>query len=183
MHGMPEEVHAGSDNGRSAEDVEAKVRLAELHQHRGLTELGQGWLVRSLYRDDRLSQPITRPRPIRRRATSNSRSAPSIAAVTSPVRKSYPQSHQIERSEDSLSHSSHRTIMHQYSAAPWERPDRPPSTTGAPRCWCRATARARSRDLDAAAIEIHSIQENGSIRTGYTRLGSRRIRIQPTVLR
>jgi ParB/RepB/Spo0J family partition protein len=40
-----------------ADRIEAKVRLAELHQHRGLTELEQGWLVRSLYRDDKLSQP------------------------------------------------------------------------------------------------------------------------------
>jgi ParB-like chromosome segregation protein Spo0J len=40
-----------------ADGIEAKVRLAELHQHRGLTELEQGWLVRSLYRDDKLSQP------------------------------------------------------------------------------------------------------------------------------
>lgn len=36
--------------------VAAKVRLAELHQRRGLTELEEGWLVRSLYRDDGLSQ-------------------------------------------------------------------------------------------------------------------------------
>jgi ParB/RepB/Spo0J family partition protein len=36
--------------------IEAKVRLAELHHHRGLTDLEQGWLVRSLYRDDKLSQ-------------------------------------------------------------------------------------------------------------------------------
>lgn len=40
-----------------ADGVDAKIRLAELHQHRGLTELEQGWLVRSLYRDDKLSQP------------------------------------------------------------------------------------------------------------------------------
>ena len=39
-----------------ADAIEAKVRLAELHHHRGLTELEQGWLVRSLYRDDKLSQ-------------------------------------------------------------------------------------------------------------------------------
>ncbi|HZJ66751.1 MAG TPA: ParB/RepB/Spo0J family partition protein [Kofleriaceae bacterium] len=39
-----------------ADGIEAKVRLAELHHHRGLTELEQGWLVRSLYRDDKLSQ-------------------------------------------------------------------------------------------------------------------------------
>ncbi len=40
-----------------ANGIDAKIRLAELHQHRGLTELEQGWLVRSLYRDDKLSQP------------------------------------------------------------------------------------------------------------------------------
>jgi hypothetical protein len=40
-----------------ADSIDAKIRLAELHQHRGLTELEQGWLVRSLYRDDKLSQP------------------------------------------------------------------------------------------------------------------------------
>lgn len=37
--------------------VEAKLRLCELQVHRGLTELEEGWLVRSLYREDRLSQP------------------------------------------------------------------------------------------------------------------------------
>jgi ParB/RepB/Spo0J family partition protein len=37
--------------------VTAKVRLLELHQRRGLTELEEAWLVRSLYRDDGLSQP------------------------------------------------------------------------------------------------------------------------------
>lgn len=37
--------------------VAAKVRLAELHQRRGLTELEEAWLIRSLYRDDKLSQP------------------------------------------------------------------------------------------------------------------------------
>jgi ParB-like chromosome segregation protein Spo0J len=37
--------------------IEAKLRLRELHDHRGLTELEEAWLVRSLYRDDRLSQP------------------------------------------------------------------------------------------------------------------------------
>jgi ParB/RepB/Spo0J family partition protein len=40
-----------------ADGVAAKVRLLELHQRRGLTELEEGWLVRSLYRDDGLSQP------------------------------------------------------------------------------------------------------------------------------
>jgi ParB/RepB/Spo0J family partition protein len=36
--------------------VEAKVRLAELQERRPLTELEQGWLVRSLHREDGLSQ-------------------------------------------------------------------------------------------------------------------------------
>lgn len=40
-----------------ADGIAAKVRLLELHQRRGLTELEEGWLVRSLYRDDGLSQP------------------------------------------------------------------------------------------------------------------------------
>lgn len=37
--------------------IEAKLRLRELHDRRGLTELEEAWLVRSLYREDRLSQP------------------------------------------------------------------------------------------------------------------------------
>jgi hypothetical protein len=37
--------------------IEAKLRVAELHDRRGLTELEEAWLVRSLYRDDRLGQP------------------------------------------------------------------------------------------------------------------------------
>lgn len=37
--------------------IEAKLRVAELHDRRGLTELEEAWLVRSLYRDDGLSQP------------------------------------------------------------------------------------------------------------------------------
>jgi ParB-like chromosome segregation protein Spo0J len=37
--------------------VEAKLRLCELHDRRGLTELEEAWLVRSLYRDDGLDQP------------------------------------------------------------------------------------------------------------------------------
>lgn len=37
--------------------VDAKLRLPELHEQRGLTELEEAWLVRSLYREDRLSQP------------------------------------------------------------------------------------------------------------------------------
>jgi ParB-like chromosome segregation protein Spo0J len=37
--------------------VDAKLRLRELHDRRRLTELEEAWLVRSLYREDRLSQP------------------------------------------------------------------------------------------------------------------------------
>jgi ParB/RepB/Spo0J family partition protein len=37
--------------------VEAKLALGVLHERTGLTEIEQAWLVRSLYRDDRLSQP------------------------------------------------------------------------------------------------------------------------------
>lgn len=37
--------------------VEAKMMLLSLHERRGLTELEEGWLIRSLYRDDSLSQP------------------------------------------------------------------------------------------------------------------------------
>lgn len=37
--------------------VDAKLRLGELHDRHGLTELEEAWLVRSLYRDDRLSLP------------------------------------------------------------------------------------------------------------------------------
>jgi len=37
--------------------VEAKLRLRELHQGRGLTELEEAWLVRSLYREDAMSMP------------------------------------------------------------------------------------------------------------------------------
>jgi ParB-like chromosome segregation protein Spo0J len=37
--------------------IEAKLRLAELHDRRGLTELEEAWLVRSLYRDHGLGQP------------------------------------------------------------------------------------------------------------------------------
>jgi ParB/RepB/Spo0J family partition protein len=40
-----------------ADGIDAKIQLAALHQQRGLTELEEGWLVRSLYRDDQLSQP------------------------------------------------------------------------------------------------------------------------------
>jgi ParB/RepB/Spo0J family partition protein len=37
--------------------VEAKIQLVALHDRRGLTEIEEAWLVRSLYRDDGLSQP------------------------------------------------------------------------------------------------------------------------------
>jgi hypothetical protein len=37
--------------------VGAKLWLAELGNQRGLTEMEQAWLVRSLYREDRLTQP------------------------------------------------------------------------------------------------------------------------------
>lgn len=37
--------------------VGAKIQIAALHERRGLTELEEGWLVRSLYREDGLSQP------------------------------------------------------------------------------------------------------------------------------
>lgn len=37
--------------------VDAKLRLAELNDGRRLCELEEGWLVRSLYRDDQLTQP------------------------------------------------------------------------------------------------------------------------------
>ncbi len=39
------------------DSIDAKLRLCELHDGRGLTELEEGWLVRSLYREDQLSQP------------------------------------------------------------------------------------------------------------------------------
>jgi len=41
-----------------ADGTEAKIQIAALHTGRGLTELEEGWLVRSLYRDDRLSQSV-----------------------------------------------------------------------------------------------------------------------------
>lgn len=37
--------------------VEAKLRLSELHEGKGLTEIEEAWLVRSLYREDDLSLP------------------------------------------------------------------------------------------------------------------------------
>lgn len=58
-------VHAArvmgwSELGARIADVDgvaAKLWLAELGNQHGLTELEQAWLVRSLYRDDRLTQP------------------------------------------------------------------------------------------------------------------------------
>jgi ParB-like chromosome segregation protein Spo0J len=38
--------------------VGAKLELVALHERRGLTELEEGWLIRSLYRDHGLSQPV-----------------------------------------------------------------------------------------------------------------------------
>jgi ParB-like chromosome segregation protein Spo0J len=37
--------------------IDAKLRLRELHDRCGLTELEEAWLVRSLYREDRVAQP------------------------------------------------------------------------------------------------------------------------------
>jgi ParB-like chromosome segregation protein Spo0J len=37
--------------------AEAKIRLLAVHDRRGLTELEEAWLIRSLYRDDHVSQP------------------------------------------------------------------------------------------------------------------------------
>jgi ParB-like chromosome segregation protein Spo0J len=37
--------------------VDAKLRVCALHDRRGLTELEEAWLVRSLYREDHLRQP------------------------------------------------------------------------------------------------------------------------------
>jgi len=37
--------------------AEAKILLVALHDRRGLTELEEAWLIRSLYREDHLSQP------------------------------------------------------------------------------------------------------------------------------
>jgi len=38
--------------------AEAKCMLIALHDRRGMTELEEGWLIHSLYRDDHLSQPV-----------------------------------------------------------------------------------------------------------------------------
>ena len=37
--------------------IDAKLRLCALHAGRGLTDLEEAWVIRSLYRDDRISQP------------------------------------------------------------------------------------------------------------------------------
>lgn len=37
--------------------AQAKAAICTLNAHHGLTELEEGWLVRALYRDDRLTQP------------------------------------------------------------------------------------------------------------------------------
>jgi ParB-like chromosome segregation protein Spo0J len=58
-------VHAARQMGWSeleahvadVDGVGAKLWLAEFGSQRGLTELEQAWLVRSLYREDRLTQP------------------------------------------------------------------------------------------------------------------------------
>jgi ParB-like chromosome segregation protein Spo0J len=38
--------------------IGAKLQIAALHEQRGLTELEEGWLIRSLYREHGLSQPV-----------------------------------------------------------------------------------------------------------------------------
>jgi ParB-like chromosome segregation protein Spo0J len=38
--------------------VEAKILMAGVHEGRGLTELEEGWLIRSLYREDHLQQGV-----------------------------------------------------------------------------------------------------------------------------
>jgi ParB-like chromosome segregation protein Spo0J len=48
--------------------VEAKLRLCTLHDRRGLTALEEGWLVRSLYREDGLSLPEIARRMVRHRS-------------------------------------------------------------------------------------------------------------------
>jgi ParB-like chromosome segregation protein Spo0J len=52
----------------SVDSVEAKLRLCTLHDRRGLTALEEGWLVRSLYREDGLSLPEIARRMIRHRS-------------------------------------------------------------------------------------------------------------------
>lgn len=50
------------------DSVEAKLRLCTLHDRRGLTALEEGWLVRSLYREDGLSLPEIARRMVRHRS-------------------------------------------------------------------------------------------------------------------
>jgi hypothetical protein len=52
----------------AVDSVEAKLRLCTLHDRRGLTELEEGWLVRSLYREDGLSLPEIARRMVRHRS-------------------------------------------------------------------------------------------------------------------
>lgn len=52
----------------AVDSVEAKLRLCTLHEQRGLTALEEGWLVRSLYREDGLSLPEIARRMIRHRS-------------------------------------------------------------------------------------------------------------------
>ena len=48
--------------------IDAKLRLRELHDRRGLTELEEAWLVRSLHREDRISLPDLARRMSRHRS-------------------------------------------------------------------------------------------------------------------
>lgn len=50
------------------DSVEAKLRLCALHDRRSLTELEEGWLVRSLYREDGVSLPEIARRMVRHRS-------------------------------------------------------------------------------------------------------------------
>jgi ParB-like chromosome segregation protein Spo0J len=50
------------------DSVEAKLRVCALHDSRSLTELEEGWLVRSLYREDGLSLPEIARRMVRHRS-------------------------------------------------------------------------------------------------------------------
>jgi hypothetical protein len=76
----------------AVDGIEAKLRLCALHDRRGLTEIEEAWLVRSLYRDDGLGQPeiarrmhrhkscpAGRPRPSGSTMPSSSRSPPDSA--------------------------------------------------------------------------------------------------------
>lgn len=52
----------------AVDSIEAKLRLCTLHDRRGLTALEEGWLVRSLYREDGLSLPEIARRMVRHRS-------------------------------------------------------------------------------------------------------------------